>query len=202
MRDLLLMLPGAYFQPGDYAGHGMMEGVPAGMEAVEVPPCPERYLDGDVGAWLHAEFVAPAAGRRVFMLGISLGAMGALMHAQAYPGAVSGFVLLSPFLGTRGLVAEAVAAGGLAAWAPGVVEARDIERRLLAGVARAPPSCVHLGCGLSDRYADASRLLEGVLPATHVLWRDGGHDWACWRVLWSQILQMHPFETSDARGSG
>lgn len=197
-RDLLLMVPGAYFRPGDYAAHGMMAAVPPEIEAVEVPPCPERYLDGDAGRWLHAQFVAPAAGRRVFMLGISLGAMGALMQAQAHPGTVAGLVLLSPFLGTRGLIAEAVAAGGLPSWPAGKVADADIERRLLAGLARRLPDGVWLGCGVSDRYADASRLLAGVLPPSRVVWVDGGHDWACWRVLWSKILQAHPFAVEQA----
>lgn len=196
-RDLLLMLPGAYFQPGDFAAHGMMDAVPSDIEVVEVPPCEARYLDGDVGHWLHREFVAPAAGRRIFMLGISLGAMGALMHAQAYPGDLAGMVLLSPFLGTRGLMAEAVAAGGLQAWRPGVIGAGDIERRLLDGIARHVPQHVYLGCGRDDRYADASRLLAGLLAASRVVWGDGGHDWACWQALWSQILRANPFEAEN-----
>lgn len=193
-RDLLLMVPGAYFQAGDYAAQGMIEAIPDGIEAVEVPPCPARYLDGDVGQWLHHEFVAPAAGRRIFMLGISLGAMGALMHAQAYPGTLSGMVLLSPFLGTRGLMAEIFAAGGPRRWQPGECGAGDIERRLMQGVARQLPANLHLGCGRADRYADASHLLASLLPPSRMLWLDGGHDWSCWRALWSQILQTRPFE--------
>lgn len=198
-RDLLLMLPGAYFQPGDYAAHGMIDALPSDIEAVEVPPCPERYFDGDVGQWLHHAFVAPSAGRRIFMLGISLGAMGALMHEQAHPGTVAGMVLLSPFLGTRGLIAEAVAAGGLRAWQQGDIRAGDIERRLLAGVARHLPQNLHLGCGRDDRYADASSLLARLLPPPRVLWMDGGHDWTCWRALWSQIVRSHPFQPTNKR---
>jgi enterochelin esterase-like enzyme len=192
-RDLLLLLPGAYFQPGDYAANGMMAALPSSIETVEVPPCPQRYLDGDIGPWLHRTYVAPAAGRRIFMLGISLGAMGALMHAQAHPGTVDGMVLLSPFLGTRGLIAEAVAAGGLRAWQPGTLVAGDIERRMLAGVARLPPQNLHLGCGRADRFADASRLLASLLAPSRVFWTDGGHDWDCWRALWSQILRSGPY---------
>lgn len=196
-RDLLLMLPGAYFQPGDYAAHGMFSELPADIEAVEVPPCPARYLDGNAGHWLHRDFVAPAGDRRIFMLGISLGAMGALMHAQAYPGAIAGMVLLSPFLGTRGLIAEAVTAGGLLAWRPGDSGAGDIERRLLGGVARHVPPNLWLGCGRADRYADASHLLAALLPPSRVVWGDGGHDWVCWRALWSQILRAAPFKGEE-----
>lgn len=188
-RALLLMIPGAYFRPGDFAANGMIDALAGhAMDAVEVPPCPERYLDGDVGAWLHDTHVAPQAGRRIWMLGISLGAMGALMHAAAHPGTVAGMILLAPFLGTRGLIAEAVAAGGLSAWRPGTILDGDIERGLLAGLGRRLPDNLHVGCGLQDRYADASRLLAERLPSERVVWQDGGHDWACWRSLWSQLL--------------
>lgn len=193
-RPVLLMVPGAYFRPGDFAANGMIDALAGrGVDAIEVPPCPERYLDGDVGIWLHDAHVAPQAGRRIWMLGISLGAMGALMHAAAYPGTVAGMVLLAPFLGTRGLVAEAVAEGGLKAWHPGPIPDGDIERGLLAGLGRTMPDNLHLGCGLQDRYADASRLLAQRLPSDHVVWQAGGHDWACWRSLWAQILHNFAF---------
>ena len=59
-RPLLLMIPGAYFRPGDFGANGMIDAL-AGREvdAIEVPPCPERYLDDDVGIWLHDAYVAP-----------------------------------------------------------------------------------------------------------------------------------------------
>jgi pimeloyl-ACP methyl ester carboxylesterase len=163
-----------------------------------VPPCPERYLDGDAGVWLHESFVAPAAGRRIWMLGISLGAMGALMQAAAHPGSVAGMVLLAPFLGTRGLIAEVMAAGGLPAWSPGPIPEGDIERGLLAGLMQTMPGDMHLGCGTDDRYADASRLLAGCLPVGRTLWQAGGHDWTCWRSLWATVLETVQFDEASA----
>jgi pimeloyl-ACP methyl ester carboxylesterase len=197
-RPLLLMIPGAYFRPGDFEANGIMEAL-AGhdVDVTEVPPCPERYLDGDAGIWLHETYVAPAAGRTIWMLGISLGAMGALMHAAAFPGVVAGIVVLAPFLGTRGLIAEAVAAGGLSHWSPGLIPQGDIERRLLAGLGWGLPRNLHLGCGTKDRYRDASRLLAENMPADRVVWRDGGHDWVCWRRLWAELLRTVKFDEAS-----
>lgn len=198
-RPLLMMIPGAYFRHGDFAANGIIDALSGhDIDVIEVPPCPERYLDGDAGIWLHETYVAPSAGRRIWMLGISLGAMGALMHAAAFPRAVAGIIVLAPFLGTRGLIAEAVAAGGLSRWSPGPIPHGDIERGLLAGLGRALPPNLYLGCGTEDRYHDASRLLAGDLPRDRVVWQGGGHDWACWRMLWAQLLQTVNFDGASA----
>lgn len=199
-RALLVMVPGAYFRPGDFADHGFLAALrqhatPVDAVVAELPD--DRYLDGGVAPWLHAEIVTPALAsgyRRLWLLGISLGAMGALLYAQAHPAAIEGIILLAPFLGTRGLIAEVRAAGGLASWEPGPFPPMDIERRLLAGLKAGLPPRLHLGYGASDRYATSSQLLAAHLPAGRVVVAEGGHDWPTWERLWRDILDTAPFD--------
>jgi pimeloyl-ACP methyl ester carboxylesterase len=130
-----------------------------------------------------------------------LGGIGALLHARAYPGGVAGIVLLSPFLGTPGLIAEVAEAGGLGAWQPGEVAANDVERQVLAWLAtlRRPPLQLYLGYGRDDRFARGQALLAEHLPSDRVVLADGGHDWPTWRGLWRRILALNPFATGLGR---
>ncbi len=178
-RPLLVMVSGAYFEPGDFAAHGIVAGWGHAIEA-RVPQA--AYLDGDVSALI----VEQIAGRRVWLLGISLGAMGALQTARAAPGLVAGIILLAPFLGTRGLIADIADAGGLAAWQPPPGEA------MLAWLRCGLPRNVWLGYGRDDRYAPASALLQALLPPERVIATEGGHDWPTWTKLWNEILRVMP----------
>ena len=204
-RPLLVMIPGAYFQPGDFAAHGFIAALrhqPGGVDAIEANLPAARYLEGDAAAWLEAEIIAPSRARghrRLWLLGISLGAMGALLHARAYSEALEGMILLAPFIGTRGLVAEVVAAGGLAQWEPGTIAPQDSERGLLAGLKDKMPPRLHLGYGRADRYATSAQLLAATTPEERVFVVDGDHDWPTWERLWHQILATAPFDAAPRR---
>jgi alpha-beta hydrolase superfamily lysophospholipase len=68
---------------------------------------------------LHDAVIAPGMARgyrRLWLLGISVGGMGALLYTAARFASVDGLVLLAPFLGTPGTLAEVSAAGGITAW--------------------------------------------------------------------------------------
>lgn len=203
-RPLLVMLPGVGMEAADFARQGFVRAVEEAGDAADVVatrPELDLYLDGSIAEALERLVVAPAreAGyRRLWFLGISLGGMGALLHARAYPAAVEGVILLSPFLGTPGLVAEVTAASGLAAWRPGEVAANDSERQLLAWLkqhlaSRAPRPTLYLGYGLSDRFARGHAMLGDGLPAERVIRSEGGHDWPTWCALWREILALRPF---------
>ena len=192
---VLAMVPGAYFKTGDFVAHGFLDALRRrGWDgtAMEADLSSEAYLDRDVAERLHA-IVRPVAGARLWLLGISLGALGALLYAQSGLAAVEGIVLLAPYLGSRGLVAEVSAAGGLAAWEPGAIGAIDFERRMMAGLKVGLPPRLHLGYGTADRFAPASRLLAAELPPERVVVNDGGHDWTSWQRLWAGVLDRGLF---------
>jgi pimeloyl-ACP methyl ester carboxylesterase len=198
------MLPGIGIEPADFVDHGFVEiaqehGAP--VDAVAAGPDLDLYFDKSIVADIHRLIVAPAlaAGHvRVWFLGISLGGMGALLYAHAYPAIVEGVILLAPFLGTPGTVAEIIRAGGLPSWEPGEIPPNDGERELLRWLKEhtaAPPRqpALHLGYARDDRFVQGHAMLAAQLPAQHVHIVDGGHDWDAWTRLWQQIRRADPF---------
>ena len=203
-RVLLVMLPGAGMAAADFAAHGLVAAVQAlapRVDVAAVQPDLALYLDDGVTAALHDTVIAPAQARgyrRVWLLGISLGGMGALLYASAHPGTVEGLVLLAPFLGTRGTMAALEAAGGLEGGSAAPAAATAPERRLLAWLkahlaAQAARPALYLGYGLQDRFAPGHALLARHLPPARLATLPGGHDWPSWAALWRVLLAKSPF---------
>jgi pimeloyl-ACP methyl ester carboxylesterase len=207
-RLLLVMLPGVGIEAAAFFDHGMVGAVQAhgreqklGIDVAAPRPELELYLDGEIGPALHRTVIEPARRQgyaRIWLLGISLGGMGALHYAAGYAAEIEGLILLAPFLGTRGTVAEVERAGGLATWNPAQSIATDLERRtllwlrdLLARQARAP--ALYLGYAQDDRFAPGHRLLADLLPEERVVTAEGGHDWDSWARLWRLVLERSPF---------
>ena len=207
-RRLLILLPGAFMTAQDFVGHdfiGAVRRLDHGVGVTAVDTGVDAYLSGEIAQRLHEEIVLPARARgcdTIWLTGISLGAMGALLYAKHYTDAIAGLLLLSPFVGSRGLVAEVEAAGGLHRWDPAVHDDQTVERRLLAWLksyrAGTPgwPD-IRMGYGAGDRFAPAHRLLEEVLPGNNVVTESGGHDWDTREILWRKLLATDPFAADD-----
>lgn len=209
-RIALVMLPGARDRAQDLVEQGFVRALRRrglAVDAVVVDAQFDHYLERSVVAQLEQDVIAPLRKRgvaRVWLMGISLGSTGALSYAREHAGIVEGMVLLAPFLGTRGLVAEITRAGGLQKWQPGAIAPEDDERRLMAwlrqhraGDPALPRIC--LGYGTEDRYAPASLLLAQQLPEGQVMAARGGHDWPTWLMLWERWLDRGVLETPNAK---
>ena len=206
---LLVLLPGFGMSVTDPADQGLVAALRAGADPVDLAvaaPDLDLYLDGTVGDPLAAAIAGLCRpGRRLVLGGISLGCIGAVLAAARPPAAVDGVLLLSPFLGAPGLIAEVARAGGLAAWRPGTVADNDGERRALAwlqshlrhGGAR---PALHLGYGRSDRFVTTALLLAALLPAAQVHIVDGDHDWPTWAALWRNLVAARPFKAQEGPG--
>ena len=186
---LLVMLPGADMHAEEFRTNGFLDG-DGPVDRIAIETGMECYLDEISVALLHDQVIVPAQARgtvRIWLVGISLGGMGALLYAQAHPDRIAGTILMAPFIGSRGLIAEVVRAGGLRHWHP--ADLTTAERRLLfwLGSGDGLPD-MRLGYGTDDRFAAAHRLLADLLPAERVVTAPGGHDWPTWRTLW-QTLQ-------------
>lgn len=195
----VVMLPGAGDCAQDLVDQGFLgalrrRGIEADAWIADLPF--DQYMDGSFAAQLERDVLSPIRGpgrARIWMMGISLGGMAALSVARKHPGAIEGLILLAPFLGTRGRIAEVAAAGGLRKWLPGAVPPDDDELQVLswlrdyqAGDPALPR--IHLGYGSDDRYAPASELLARELPVAHVVSMQGEHDWETWLRLWERLL--------------
>jgi pimeloyl-ACP methyl ester carboxylesterase len=203
-RPLLVLLPGAYMRAQDFVAHGFIDAVRRTGQPIDIIAADtgmECYLDGSIVERLHAEVVAPnlsAGAPRIWLAGISLGGLGALLYTQARPDLVEGLLLMSPFIGTRGAVAEVLKAGGFQDWQPPAGDAATGEQRLLQWLKTYPADTsawprLYLGYGSDDRFAACYRLLAELLPVEDVVATSGGHDWKTWKVLWAQLLSKTQF---------
>jgi pimeloyl-ACP methyl ester carboxylesterase len=200
-RIALVMLPGAKNTPQQFMEHGFIRALrerDLAVDAMALNAHENYYLDRKEIEMLLLDALdeVKAMGyRRVWMLGISLGGLGAMLSTLQRMADIEGLLLLAPFLGTRGIVAEVAAAGGLQQG--GLEAGGDMERQFLAelGTAIADASFpgIYLGYGLGDRFLGASELLSACLPPHRVLTASGGHDWDTWRRLWNGLLDKQPF---------
>lgn len=206
-RTLLVMMPGAYSRPEEFVREGFPAAVRERRLAVDV-----LLADAHIGYFnnktiferLHDDVMAPARAQgytSIWMLGISIGGLGALGYSATHPGEVSGIVALAPYLGERLTSTEISNAGGLKEWKapPGPLAADQLDLRLWtwlkrygtqAGSPDLPP--LYLGYGVDDRFAFSHALLAKVLPPDRVATTAGGHDWPPWDRLWQDILPRLP----------
>lgn len=204
-RVLLVMLPGVGIAAHEFADRGMVaavheRGLP--VDVIAAHPALDLYLDGAVDGVLHRSVIAPALAqgyKRLWFLGISLGGMGALLYTSAHAAHVEGVVLLAPFLGTQGTVAELAEVGGLASQSA-LGSATAPEKRMLDWLrdflARRPVApMLYLGYGRGDRFSQGHRLLDDQLPRERVVTTGGGHDWETWLALWQRMLDVVPLTT-------
>lgn len=147
---------------------------------------------------VHEDIIAPARRsgvKRVRVVGVSMGGLGALIHDLEYPGDIDEIHLLSPFVGEDEVIAEIAAAGGVRQWQGEAESERDFSRKLWRGLkarwleqGRRPE--VKLACGTEDRLAGSNRrFAEDFLKKDEVLWLPGGHDWPAWRELFREMVK-------------
>ncbi len=146
---------------------------------------------------LREDIIDPAKARgyeKIWLVGASMGGLGALMYLRAHPGDVDGVYIISPFLGYQEMVAEIAEAGGVRSWSPGEYDpGEDWERMLwdwLKGYAadrdQRPP--VFLGYGTGDAYIQGQKLLAEILPPDRVFTVEGGHTPETMYRLWLGFL--------------
>ena len=172
---------------------------------------PAYYEDGRASQRLHDEVIAPARRngyREIWLAGASMGGMGTLMYADAYPGDVDGMVLLAPYVGDKPMMDEIYNAGGLARWNPGPRQPlngatwqRELWRYLQTwGHESEQARDVWLAYGDTDRIAKAMPFLEPLLRPEQILVRSGGHTWKVWTPAMQEILTRA--RPADAGASG
>ncbi len=214
---LLVMLPGIRSTPQEFIDEGFVTAVRRRGIAADIAIADAHigyFEDRSVLRRLQDDVLAPARAhgvRSIWLVGISLGGFAALGQGERAGRQIDGIVALAPYLGRRTLLQEIGNSGGPAAWAlaPTVQAAnepdrdrdgdrdeldRDIWQWLSQGANNGAksdsdaPLPVYLGYGNSDRFADAQRVLQALLPAARSDTVAGGHDWPTWLALWERWL--------------
>lgn len=194
---LVVFLPGRGGTLGAFEREGITATLrEAGVRAdtVELDAHLGYYLKKTAVEQLRDEVLLPARQqgyRRIVLVGISLGGLGALLTERDHPGSVDALVLLAPYLGKQEKFFDGIAAaGGPAAWASGRdPRAGSVEEQLWTFLGTRTPALppTWLLSGTEDAYARGHRLFATLLPAGRVTTIAGGHDWAAWRALWREV---------------
>jgi hypothetical protein len=193
---VMALLAGTYSEPEDFVREGFPQALRArGLDAELVMAGIRAawVADGSIVERIESAIVAPARSRgceRLWLGGISLGALAVLGYAARHGADLEGIALISPYPATREVLGEVDAAGGLERWDPRIPPAGDIEREAWRWLARRPADAPAVLCYFAsgDRFAEGQRRIADTLPPGSVRELPGGHDWAAWRALWDAFL--------------
>lgn len=196
---VLVMVPGMGMREADFHTRGLVAAVQqSGLPVVCVPldPGSDSYLDGSVEARLlegidAAQRVTGAG--RVWLAGISLGCQAILRCVRSRADLAEGLLLLTPYLGSTGLIAEIIRAGGLRPWAAANQDRSQPDRAFLTWLATTPLPPTLVGRAQQDRFATTATLLTELLPPGRLVSVPGEHDWTSWDRLWRNMLEQDPF---------
>ena len=204
--EYALLLPGRGGHPRDFARAGLTDTLRASGFRGEIVGADAHiayYFKRTVIARVREDVVAQRPGRRPWIVGVSMGGLGALLYEKTHPGEAAGLVLLAPYLGEAAIISEIRAAGGLAGWDPGEIAPDDFQRELWlwikhGGLDRVP---VFIAWGRDDEFHAANALLAERLPPGRVAVLDGGHLWSVWGPAFQALLERGACgpRVSDAR---
>lgn len=204
-RGALVFLPGFSDGPDDFIEHGFVELAKQhapGFDVFATNAHFRYYAKWNLLQRLHDDVIGPLRDQgyeRVWLVGISMGGLGCLAYAEAYPDQVDGLILLAGYMGPKDLIEEVEEAGGLAKWQPGdTSQIEDDEDRLYreiwaflkreAGPVGGGEVDLYLGFGDKDRLSRPAGLVAAQLPPEQVLTIEGGHKWVTWRPLFAELL--------------
>ncbi len=192
---LVIVLPGRGDSLERLRAAGVAEAIQRGAPQAEVlltGATLAYYLDGGLVRRLHEQIVTPelARGRReIWLVGFSMGGLGAMMYERTHPRQVRGLMLIAPYLGDRKLIQEIRDAGGPAQWQagpePAALDRDNVSReqwRMVGRWTREPALAarIWLACGVEDSFLPAARMIAPYLPNAQVLETPGAHRMAVW----------------------
>lgn len=147
---------------------------------------------------LRADVIQPArAGGydKVWIVGVSMGGLGALLYLKAHPEDIDGVVVLGPYLGDSEILDEIAAAGGVQRWKPGVYDPVDQWQRMLWDWLKRYPNLdpdstpIIMGMATDDLYCKGHKLLAATLPPDRVIETGGKHRFKTFKGIWDKVLE-------------
>lgn len=206
-KKLWIMLPGRDQSADVFEKHNFIEKLKStdfGADIAAVDANLNYYIDRSLTRHLLEDIIIPARKRgyqKIYLVGISMGALGSLIHARKHSETIDGIFAIAPFLGNVAVVKEISSAGGLRSWQPKDTPDYDgdFERSIWYWLKQydltaknEPP--LFLGFGESDDFASACRILATVLPEERVFTVPGGHDWHSWITIFDAFLASSAFQ--------
>lgn len=200
-HTLVVFLPGRGDTVKSYENEGfvqMLSRFGGSVDALGVEAHLGYYRDRTLLQRLREDVIIPAKEdgySDIWLVGISMGGLGALLYDSTYLGEVAGVIILAPYLGEGTLLDEMSRSGGLGRWLPAIVKG-DQEQEIwlklkeYAGGRAKGNARVFLGFGESDRFAATNQFFASTIATRQTVTVPGGHDWRTWRQLWPKLLEI------------
>jgi pimeloyl-ACP methyl ester carboxylesterase len=158
---------------------------------------------------LHTDIILPARKvgyQKIWLVGISLGGLAALLYSTRHANCIDGIVLLSPYLGSDKLIKEVKRVGSMGARKRTPEELYELRVWKWVEEYSTEPSerpKIFLGYGKQDKFKDAHQFLAEMLAPENVFSMPGKHNWKTWRNLWQVVLDnniLTDMGSADADG--
>ena len=201
---LVVVLPGRGDDVANLKSAGIAEAIQSALPEADVMLTGVTfayYMEGRMPQRLREEIILPARERgykEIWLVGASMGGMGALMYDRQYPGDANGLVLLAPYLGSKKVLQQISDAGGLQNWDAGpvatAIDGNNYDRELWRYLKtwgkenNSRTGDVWLAYGDKDRLGAAMPPLKQLLHSEQVFIREGGHAWVVWTPAAKEIF--------------
>lgn len=199
-RGAIVILPGFGDEPETFRKHGFVAALRAAAPGFDIYGADAHfgyYRKGMLVSRLGEDVIEPLRKRgyrELWLAGASMGGHGAVGFAREHPSLVTGLLLFAPYFGSRSVVAEVEAAGGLCKYdaprqKPDDAEtfARENFLWLREQACGNREVSLWLAVGSQDRLLRANRLLGDALERDHLTVVPGGHGWEVWTRAVSQL---------------
>jgi len=196
---LVVLLPGFGDAGEVYAERGVVAMIQRAHPDVDVVTVDARfryYTGLQIVERLRDDVLRPArraGARSIWLVGTSMGGLGALLVAERHPELVDGLILIAPYFGSRRTLDRIRASGGLSTWSPPAAARQRYDEELwvfLQRRARQPEGFpIFLAYGADDGGVPSFAVLGAALPESCVVVRPGAHGWTTWVRLWSELVQ-------------
>lgn len=159
---------------------------------------PGYYQERSLVERLRDDVILPAKASgydKVWIVGVSMGGLGALLYLKVHPEDIAGVVVLGPYLGNKEILDEIVAAGGVRHWEPGDYDPDEQWQRMLwdwlKHYPNRDPECAPIIMGLAteDLYYKGHQLLAATLPPDRVIETGGKHRLKTFKGIWDMVLE-------------
>jgi pimeloyl-ACP methyl ester carboxylesterase len=210
-RCLVVVLPGLNNDPEHLRELGFADAIHDANVAADVTIAEAHfgyYAEHSIVDRLDEDLVAPALERgysKVWLVGISLGALGALAYGAAHADRIAGIILVSPYIGRGEVLDEVRARGGARAWRDAHADELERERengngpfwhaddasfyRAVWSFVAEPRRTdgtevpIYVGYGRYDFLERDQRVLAQSIPRERLLLAYGGHRFEVFRDL-------------------
>lgn len=198
---LIIFLPGMVDEPEDFNREGFVDIVKKSSLHADIIITDAHigyYLRGTLIERLNEDFIIHARKKgysEIWLVGFSLGGLGALLYACDDSNNITGALAIAPFMGSSGFINDIIQAGGIKEWMPErPINHFDLQTYLwsrLKDYINSPQQkpAIYIGFGKNDtKIIKSNSLFANALPEKQVFQVAGKHEWKPWREIFTKFI--------------